>query len=338
MQHLTVSMPWRRWLERCVVMHTTAALLLSGVSGFAWAAETWPLRPVRLVLSFGSPGGAPDIIARLVGPKLTDSWGKQVVIDPRSGAGGVLGTDIAAKALPDGHTLVIVSPAHAINPSLRASLPYDSVKDFEPVTKLAEVPNILTINPGVNARTAQDVAALAKAKPGAYSFGSAGVGSSQHLAGELFRKMAGIDILHVPYKGGSAVVLDLIAGRVHMTFGSSTSLPHIRGGRLKALAVTTLKRSPAMPDLPSMHESGYAGFEAAAWYGLLAPARTPAAIVNKLHRDFSAALQRAEIREHLLSDTIDVTPSESPKAFAAFLATETTKWSALVRETGARAE
>jgi tripartite-type tricarboxylate transporter receptor subunit TctC len=268
---------------------------------------------------------------------LSELWGKQLVVDPRSGAGGVLGTDIAAKAPPDGYTMVVVSPAHAINPALR-SLPYDSVRDFEPVTKLAEVPNILAIYPPLGARSAQEVAAMAKAKPGAYAFGSAGVGSSQHLAGELFRKMAGINVLHVPYKGGGAVVIDLIAGRVHMTFGSNTSLPHIRAGRLKALAVTTLKRSPALPDIPSMHESGYPGFEAAAWYGLLLPARTPATIVNKLHRDFAAMLQLPEIRDQLQAETIDAVPSASPKAFAAFLAAETAKWGALVRETGARAE
>ena len=243
----------------------------------------------------------------------------QVVVDPRSGAGGVLGTDIAAKAPPDGHTMVVVSPAHAINPAFR-KLPYDSVKDFEFVTKLVDVPNILAIFPGINVKNAQELAALAKAKPGAYSYGSAGVGSSQHLSGELFRKMAGINIQHVPYKGGAAVVLDLIAGRVHMTFGSATSIPHIRAGRLKALAVTTLKRSPAMADIPTMHESGYPNYEAAVWYGLLVPARTPQHIVAKLHRDFGTVLRSPEVRDPLLADTIEPAPSETPKAFISFLA------------------
>ena len=305
--------------------------------GVAGAADAWPTRPVRLVLSFGAPGGAPDLTARLLAPKLTEMWGRQVVVDPRTGAGGVLGTDIVAKAPPDGYSMVIVSPAHAINPAFR-KLPYDSVKDFEPVTKLNEVPNILAIFPAIAAKNAQDVAALAKAKPGALSYGSAGVGSSQHLAGALFAKMAGINILHVPYKGGGAVVLDLIAGRVQMTFGSATSLPHIRAGRLRALAVTTLKRSPAMTDIPTMSESGYPGFEAAAWYGLMVPARTPVALVNKLHKDFSAALQMPDVRDALINDTIDIAPSASPAAFAKFLAAETTKWGALVRETGAKAE
>jgi tripartite-type tricarboxylate transporter receptor subunit TctC len=301
------------------------------------AADVWPTRPVRVVLSFGAPGGSPDTIMRLIGPKLTDVWGKQVVIDPRSGAGGALGTDIAAKAPPDGYTMVVVSPAHAINPAMR-KLPYDSVKDFEPIIKLAEVPNILTIHPDIPAKTPQEVAALARAKPGAYAFGSAGVGSSQHLAGELFKKVAGVNILHVPFKSGAAVVIDLIAGRVQLTFGSNTSLPHIRAGRLRALAVTTLKRSSALPEIPTLHESGYPNYEAAAWYGLLAPARTPQAVVGKLHADFSAALMLPEVRKPLVSDIIEPAPSASPRAFAQFLAAETAKWGALVRETGAKVE
>lgn len=291
-------------------------LPFAGACHSALAADVWPARPVRVILSFGAPGGSPDTIMRHLAPKLTDIWGRQVVIDPRAGAGGVVGTEIAAKASPDGYTSVVVSPAHVINPAMR-TLPYDSVKDFEPVTKLAEVPNILTIYPPLGVRTAQELAALAKSKPGALSYGSAGVGSSQHLAGELFRKMAGINIQHVPFKGGAAVVIDLIAGRVQITFGSSTSLPSIRAGRLRALAVTTLKRSPAMPDIPTLHESGYPGFEAAAWYGLMLPARTPQAIVNKLHKDFSSALLLADIRTVLNNETIDVTPSDSPKAYAA---------------------
>lgn len=303
----------------------------------AYAADAWPTRPVRLLLSFGAPGGVPDLIARHAAPKLTDMWGKQVVVDPRSGAGGVLGTDIAAKAPPDGHTMVIVSPAHAINPAFR-KLPYDSVKDFEFITKLVDVPNILAINPGVNAKNAQELAALARAKPGAYSYGSAGVGSSQHLSGELFRKMAGINIQHVPYKGAGAVVIDLIAGRVHMTFGSATSIPHIRAGRLKALAVTTLKRAPAMADVPTMNESGFPGYEAAVWYGLLVPARTPQPIVARLHKDFTSVLRAPDVRDPLSADTIEPSPSESPKAFIAFYNAEAAKWGALVKETGAKAD
>lgn len=325
--------------ERRILRALPVLILLSlTISAASYAAEAWPTRPVRWVLSFGAPGGSPDLIARLTAPKLSEMWGRQVVIDPRSGAGGVVGTEIGAKALNDGHTLLLVSPAHTINPALNRGLPYDSVKDFEPVTKLAEVPNILTIYPALGVRNPRELAALAKAKPGTITFGSAGVGSSQHLAGELFRKAAGINIVHIPFKGGAAVVIDLVAGRVQITFGSATSLPHIRAGRLNALAVTTLKRSPAMPEIPTMDESGYPGFEASAWYGLLVPARTPSAIVARIHRDFSTVLQLPEIREVLLSSTIDTAPSPAPKHFASFLAAETAKWGALVRETGAKSD
>jgi tripartite-type tricarboxylate transporter receptor subunit TctC len=290
-----------------------------------------------MVLSFGAPGGTPDTVARVIGPKLTEIWGKQVVIDPRSGAGGVLGTDIAAKAPADGYTVVIVSPAHAINPSLR-KLPYDSVKDFTPITQLVANPNILAIHPQLDARTVPEFIALAKAKPGALAYGSAGIGSSQHLAGELFKTMAGVDIVHVPYKGGAAVVIDLIAGRVQFTFGAGTSLPHIRAGRLRALAVTTAKRNSEMPDIPTVAEAGVPGYEAAVWYGLLAPANVPAPIVAKLHRDVTAVLRQSDVGATLGKTMMDMAPSESPQAFAAFLAEETAKWSEVVKKSGAKAD
>ena len=312
--------------------------LLTAAAAPLHAAEQWPQRPVRWVLSFGAPGGSPDIIARTTSPRLSEIWGRQVVIDPRSGAGGVVGTEIGARAPNDGYTMVLVSPAHAINPALRKNLPYDSMKDFDPVTKLAEVPNILIVHPSLGVRNARELAALAKAKPGAINFGSAGIGSSQHLAGELFCKVAGVKMVHIPFKSGALVAIDLVAGRVHTTFGSATSLPHVRAGKLNALAVTTLKRSPAMPDIPTMDESGFPGFEASAWYGLLVPTRTPAAIVAKMHRDFSTVLQMREVREVLSPNTIEPVPSPTPKHFAAFLAAETAKWGTLVRESGARAD
>jgi tripartite-type tricarboxylate transporter receptor subunit TctC len=302
------------------------------------AAQTFPERPVRLVLSFGAPGGTPDTIARLIGPKLTQLWGKQVVIDPRSGAGGVVGTEIAAKAPADGYTLVIVSPAHAINPSLRSQLPYDSVRDFTPITQLVENPNILAVYPPLGVRTVKDLIALAKAKPGSLAYGSAGIGSSQHLSGELFKAMAGVDIVHVPFKGGAAVVIDLIAGRIQFTFGAGTSLPHIRAGRLSALAVTTARRSSQMPDVPTLAEAGLPGYEAAVWYGLLAPAKVPAPLVAKLHRDVTSVLNLPDVRDALAHIMADVTPSPSPQAFAAFMAQETSKWAQVVKASGAKAD
>jgi len=259
-----------------------------------------------------------------------------VVVDPRSGAGGVVGTEIAAKSPADGHTIVVVSPAHAINPTLRRKLPYDSVRDFTPITQLVENPNILTINPKVPVRSVKELIAAAKAKPGSLAYGSAGVGSSQHLSGELFKTMAGVDMVHVPFKGGAAVVIDLLANRVQLTFGATTSLPHIRAGRLLALAVTTAKRNSQMPDVPTIAEAGLPGYEAAVWYGMLAPAGLAPAVLDKLHKDITAVLGQQDVRDVLANVMADVTPSPSPKAFAEFLARETAKWGKVVKASGAK--
>lgn len=320
-----------------VVMRGLAAALALGAPAAA-LGQNFPERPVRLVLSFGAPGGMPDTIGRLIGPKLSEQWGRQLVIDPRMGAGGIVGTEIAAKAAPDGYTLVIVSPAHAINPSLRRKLPYDPVKDFTPITQLVENPNILAINPKVAARNVQELIALARSKPGALAYGSAGVGSSQHLSGELFKTMANLDIVHVPYKGASLVVIDLVSGRLQLTFGSTTSLPHIRAGRLTALAVTTARRNSQLPDVPTLAESGLPGYEAGVWYGLLGPAKLPPAVVAKLHRDFTAVVSQPDVREVLANVTAEPTPSPSPQAFAEFLAKEANKWAAVVKASGAKEE
>ncbi|MDB5807890.1 MAG: Tricarboxylate transport protein TctC, partial [Betaproteobacteria bacterium] len=206
-----------------VILPAALSLLAAG----AWAQQ-YPVKPVRFVLPFGAPGGAPDIVARLIAPKLTETWGQQVVVEPRVGAGGTIGSEVVANASPDGYTILLTSPSHAINVTLYSKLPYDTVNDFIPVTQLVEVPNILVIHPSLPARTVPQLIALAKAKPGSLNYGSAGSGSSQHLAGELFKKMAGVSMVHIPYKGGGGVVVDLIAGQVQLTFGSSTSLPYVR--------------------------------------------------------------------------------------------------------------
>jgi tripartite-type tricarboxylate transporter receptor subunit TctC len=301
-------------------------------------AQDYPKRPVRMVLSFGAPGGAPDTIARTLAPKLTEMWGQQLVVDPRQGAGGIVGTEIVAKAAPDGYTIALVSPSHAINPALHAKMPYDAMKDFIPVTQLAEVPNILSAHPGVQVRTVKELIALARARPGTLAYGSAGVGSSQHLAGELFREMARIDIVHVPYKAASAANLDLISGRIQLAFGSTASVPHIRAGKLVGIAVSTAKRSNAVPDLPTIAEAGLPGYEAAAWYGVLTPAGTDRAIVAKLHADFTRAAQLQDVRQQQTALAIEPKISASPAAFAAFIEGERAKWAALVRKSGAKAE
>jgi len=300
-------------------------------------AQAYPNRPVRLVLAFGAPGGAPDTIARSLGPRLTEAWGQQVVVDPRTGAGGTIATDIVAKAPADGYTILLASPSHAINTSLYRKLPYDSIRDFAPISQVADVPNILSVHPSVPARTVKDLIAVARAKPGTLNYGSAGSGSSQHLAGELFAKMAGVSMVHVPYKGGGAVVIDLVSGQVQLTFGSATSLPHIRAGRIIALGITSAKRSPNLPDLPTIAETALPGYEASAWYGFLAPARTPPAIVAKLQEAIARALREPDVRDRFAFMTIDPVGS-TPEAFAKFLVAETTKWGALVKESGARVD
>ena len=322
---------------QCCVLRFSLSLLLATGAGNG-LAQDYPKRPVRFVLTFGAPGGSPDTIARAVGARLTEMWGVQVVIDPRPGAGGMLATEIVARTTPDGYTIMLVSPSHVINPALHAKVAYDPFKDFAPVTQAAEVPNILSIYPGVPARTMKDLIALAKAKPGSLSYGSAGTGSSQHLAGELFREMAGVSIVHVPYKVASIANLDLISGRIQIAFAATSSLNFIRDGRLVGLAVTSARRNPALPELPTVAEAGLPGYEAAAWYGVLAPAGTPRTIITRLHKDFTAALAHPDVREKLATQTIESVTSASPEAFMAFLRREYDKWGALVRKSGAKAE
>jgi tripartite-type tricarboxylate transporter receptor subunit TctC len=314
-----------------------AALLFQFLAQAAQAqapsADAWPVKPVRLVLSF--PGGAPDILARLIAPKLTDMWGQQVIVDPRSGAGGIVGTDVVAKAPGDGYTFLIASPSHAINPSLYPKLPYDSVADFVGVSKLAEVPNIVIVHPAVPARTLKDLIAYLKANPGKVNYGTSCCGSSQHLAGELFSKMAGVKIIHVPYKSGPQVVIDLVAGQVQLTFGSSSAMPNVRSGKLVALAVTTAQRVSSIPELPTVAEAALPGYEAAAWYAMFAPARTARPIVNRVQADAARALVMPDVREKLTAVAIEPVGS-TPAEMDAFLKREIAKWSVVVKESGAK--
>ena len=313
-----------------------AALALLAALASAASAQTYPTRPVRMVLTFGAPGGAPDTIARTLAPELAKLWGHQLVVDPRPGGAGMLATDIVSKASADGYTILLVSPSHVINPALHSKMPFDPVRDFVAITQVAEVPNILTVHPAVAARSVKELIALAKAKPGALSYASSGTGSSQHLSGELFREMAGIDIVHIPYKTGAAANLDLIAGRVQVGFASTTSVPHIRAGKLVALGVTSAKRNSAVPDVPTVSEAGLPGYEAAAWYGVLAPAKTPPAIVKQLHGDLRKTGQTPEVVQVQKQLMIEPTFSASPAEFDAFLARERRKWGEIVRKSGAK--
>jgi len=315
-----------------------AAIVILAIAAGACCAQSFPTRPVRFVLSYGAPGGTPDIIARMLGAKLTERWSRQVVIDPRPGGGGIMAAEIVAGAAADGYTIFLVSPSHLINGALHTRLSYDPLKSFGAVTQVADVPNILSIHPSIAARSVRELIALAKAKPGSLAYGSAGTGSSQHLSGELFKKMAGVDIVHIPYKVATAAVIDLIAGRIQIAFASNSSLPHIRAGRLAGLAVTSARRSSALPDLPTIAESGVPGYEASGWYGVLVPARTPGAIVAKLHDDIAQVLREPEIRTQLAANTIEVAVSATPGDFTAFLVKESAKWSVLVKESGARVD
>jgi tripartite-type tricarboxylate transporter receptor subunit TctC len=325
----------RSLLQRVAIPFLVAVVLVPLPENVS--AQAYPAKPVRLVLAFGAPGGAPDTIARTVAPKLTEAWGHQILVDPRTGAGGTIATEIVAKAPSDGYTLLLASPSHAINSFLYGKLPYDPVADFAPVTLAADVPNIVVIHPTVPARSVKQLIALAKSKPGALLYGSAGNGSSQHLAGELFQKMSGVKMVHVPYKGGSAVVVDLMSGQLQLTFGSTTSLPAIRSGRLIALAVTTSRRVTVLPDLPTVSEAGLPGYEAAAWYAVFAPSRTPRAIVDKVSAEFARAIRLADVRERIEPQLIQPVGS-TPGELAVFLNKELAKWGAIVKESGAKAE
>ncbi len=308
-----------------------AGTLLAAGSVFA---QQYPIKPVRFVLPYGAPGGAPDIVARVLAAKLSDAWGQQVVIEPRVGAGGTIGTEVVANAAPDGYTILLTSPSHAINATLYRKLPYDPIADFAPISLLVDVPNILVIHPSVPARSVKELIALAKARPGSLNYGSAGSGSSQHLAGELFKKMAGVNIVHIPYKGGGGVVIDLVAGQLQLTFGSATSMPFVRSGRLIALAVTSAQRATSLPNLPTIAESGLPGYQAAAWYALFAPARTPKAIVDKVQAEVVRALKMPDVRERLAFETIQPVGSTSAE-LADLLPREIAKWGAILKESGA---
>jgi tripartite-type tricarboxylate transporter receptor subunit TctC len=324
-------------VRKVELVHAAAVVILAIIAG-ACCAQNFPTRPVRFVLSYGAPGGTPDIIARMLGARLTQLWERQVVIDPRPGGGGILAAEIVAGAATDGYTIFLVSPSHLINGALHPRLSYDPLTSFAAVTQAADVPNILSIHPSVSARSVRELIALAKAKPGSLAYGSAGTGSSQHLSGELFKKMAGVDIVHVPYKVATAAVIDLIAGRIQVAFASNSSLPHIRAGRLVALAVTSARRSSALPELPTIAESGVPGYEASGWYGVLVPARTPRAIIVRLHDDIARILREPEVRAQLAANTIEVAVSATPNDFNAFLVRESAKWSMLVKESGAKAD
>lgn len=321
------------------LLPSLACLGLLLLAGAAFAQGTYPSRPIRLVVPFVA-GGASDILARAIGQGLSDELGQPVVVDNRAGAGGNLGSDHVAKSAPDGYTLVLASVGtHAINSSLYKKMPYDPVKDFTPIALFATVPTVLVVNPQVKANSARELLALAKARPGALNYASAGIGTTQHLAGEMLKESAGVDVVHVPYKGGGQAVGDLLAGQVTFMFPNIPVVhSHIKAGKLKALAVASSKRSSALPDVPTMAEAtGLKDFEVSTWFGILGPAGLPAETTQKLHRAINKVIASDAVTTRL--EAQGATPLEStPEAFREFMVKEVDKWARVVKRAGIEAE
>ena len=302
----------------------------------AWAQQ-WPAKPVRLLIPY-PPGGSNEILARPIAQKLTELWGRAVVLDFRPGAGGSIATEATAKAAPDGYTIIMVSAAHAINQSLYAKLPYDALRDFAPVTIAASLPLIVVTPPSVPANSIKELIALGKAKPNSINFASAGSGNTSHLAGELFKSVAGIDMVHVPYKGSGPALIALLSDEVQLMFDSlSSSLPHVKAGKLKALAVSTAQRSHTLPQVPTVAESGLPEFVVDGWYGVLAPANTPPAIVNKMSADIARVMQIADARERIMASGYGIVGS-TPEQFGTHLRKEVERWAKVVKDSGARVD
>jgi tripartite-type tricarboxylate transporter receptor subunit TctC len=313
------------------------ALVTACIASAAFA-QPYPNHTIRLVVPFPA-GGTTDILARDVAKKLTDTLGQTVVVDNRPGAGGNIGADIVAKSAPDGYTLLMGTVGtHAINPSLYAKMPYDHVKDFVPVVLVAGVPNVLEVNPSLPINSVADLIKLAKAKPGTINFASSGSGTSIHLSGELFKTMAGVDMTHVPYKGSAPALTDLMGGQVQIMFDNlPSSLALIKAGKLRAIAVTSLKRAPVLPDVPTIAESGIPGFEASSWFGVLAPAGTPAPIVARINAEVNKWLQSPEGKDQLLAQGAEAAGG-SPEQFVAHIRAETDKWAKVVKASGAKVD
>jgi tripartite-type tricarboxylate transporter receptor subunit TctC len=307
-------------------------LLNAGAAG----AQDYPSKPVKVIIPF-PPAGSNDVVGRIVATALGQRLGQQMVIENRGGAGGVIGTDLAAKAAPDGYTIVVISIAHAVNPWLY-KLQYDPIKAFEPIGMIGSGPNVVAVHPDFPVKSIQDLIKLAKEKPGDLQYASAGSGSFQHLGGELFKQMAGVDIQHVPYKGGGPAMLDVIGGHMKLMFSSLVqTTPHIKSGKLRAIAVGGLKRSPVLPDVPTVAESGVPGYEGVNWWGLAAPAGTPKAIIDKLHAELNLALDSKEVQAAFDKEGAEVI-KKPPAEFGAYMAQELAKWEKVVKTAGIKAE
>lgn len=322
------------WAKNCL----RTVLLLS----LAWMpivyADNYPSKPIKIIVP-SSAGGSMDTLARLFGEKLKQAWGQPVIVDNRPGATGIIGTKLGAEARPDGYTLLMVGSATmAINPNVFQKLPYDPLKDFAPIMLFVDAPILLVAHPSVRAQSVKELIALAKAKPGELSFASGGNGGSQHLAGELFKSMAGIDITHVAYKGSAPAVADLLGGQVSLMFDiMPTVIAHVKAGKLRAIAAAGAKRSPLLPAIPTVAEAGLAGYEAHTWYGIAAPAKTARVLIDKLHAQFKQALRTPQLRSRLLELGLEPV-GNTPQEFSAFIRSEQARYAKLVKASGVRAD
>ncbi|MBI2224662.1 MAG: tripartite tricarboxylate transporter substrate binding protein [Betaproteobacteria bacterium] len=302
------------------------------------SAPAYPVKPVRLVVPF-TPGGSTDIVARIIGQKLDEAWKQQVIIDNRPGAGGTVGVDFVAKSAPDGYTLVMGHVGtFGFGPSLYSRLPYDSVRDFMPITLFANVPNMLVVNPSLPVKSVKELIALAKSRPSELNYGSAGSGSAAHLTVEYFKLLSKTDITHIPYKGTSPMLTDLIAGQTSLTItGVPPLYPHVKSGRLRALGVASARRLSVLPELPTIAEAGVPGYEATTWFGPLAPAKTPKEIIARLNAELLKILQRPEVRKRLGADGAEPVGS-TPEEFAEHIKTEIGRWAKVIKESGVHVE
>jgi tripartite-type tricarboxylate transporter receptor subunit TctC len=319
------------------VMKFSSILLCTAMLGLAMPvpAQPYPVKAIRMIVPFGT-GSTTDTLGRLVAQKFTETWGQPVVIDNRGGAGGNIGTEMVAKAAGDGYTLLMAAGSHAINPSLYGKLSYDAVRDFAPVTLVGSSPQLLIASTGLPANSVRELIALAAAKPGQLRYASGGNGSPSHLAMELFKSMAKVDMVHVPYKGGDPVLIALLSGEMQLYFGNIRAMmPHVKAGKLKALGVTSPNRSPAVPEIPTIAESGLPGYAMMAWWGLLAPAGTPKSIVTQLQAEVARMLKVPALRDRLAAVGIDAVGS-SPEAFSAYIRQEIKTWAKVVKEAGVR--
>ncbi len=320
---------------KCLVSIAVLGAIGSGAA-LAQTAATFPAKPVRFIAPF-PPGGSTDLLGRLVAIKLTEAWGQQVTVENRGGAGGTIGVELAARAAPDGYTIVMGHVGtFGFNPTLYPKLPYDAIRDFAPITVLATVPNGMAVHPSLPVKTARDFVALAKAKPGELLYASGGSGSASHLAGEYFKLLTKIDMVHVPYKGTGPAMISMISGQTTMTItGMVALMPHVKSNRLKLLGVATMKRLSIMPDIPTINESGVPGYDANQWYGVLTQAAVPRDIIAKLHADIVKVLARPDVKERLAADGAEPV-ANTPEQFAAHIKAEIARWAPVVKASGAK--